>query len=45
MLKDYYSRGRGPLRVAQNRPAALMLQFAKGGSAAAIGLYGAALII
>jgi hypothetical protein len=45
MLKDYYTRGNGPLRVAQNRPAALMLQFAKGGSAAAIGLYGAALII
>jgi hypothetical protein len=45
MLADYYSNGRGkPLRVAQNRPAALMLQFAKAGSALAIGLYGAALV-
>jgi len=44
MLKDYYARGSGPLRVAQNRPAALMLRFAKAGSALAIGLYGAALV-
>ena len=34
MLADYYSNGGGkPLRLAQNRPAALMLQFAKAGSA------------
>jgi hypothetical protein len=32
------------VRLAQNRPAAMMLQFAKGGSALAIGLYGAALM-
>ena len=44
MLAGYYSTGGRPLRLAQNRPAALMLQFAKGGSAIAIGLYGAALI-
>ena len=44
MLADYYSHGSGPVRLAQNRPAALMLQFAKGGSAVAIGLYGAALM-
>jgi hypothetical protein len=44
MLKGYYSQGSGPFRVVQNRPAALMLQFAKAGSAVAIGLYGAALI-
>jgi hypothetical protein len=44
MLADYYSHGGGPRRLAQNRPAALMLQFAKGGSAVAIGLYSAALV-
>jgi hypothetical protein len=44
MLAEYYSHGRGPVRLAQNRPAAMMLQFAKGGSAVAIGLYGAALM-
>jgi len=44
MLAEYYSHGGGPVRLAQNRPAALMLQFAKGGSAVAIGLYGAALV-
>ncbi len=44
MLADYYSKGRGPVCVAQNRPAAMMLQLAKAGSAVAIGLYGAALI-
>ena len=41
MLAEYYSR---PLRPAQSPPAALMLQFAKAGSAIAVGLYGAALI-
>jgi hypothetical protein len=44
MLADYYSNGGKPMRLAQNRPAALMLQFAKAGSAVAIGLYGAALV-
>ena len=44
MLADYYAHGGGPRRLAQNRPAAMMLQFAKGGSAVAIGLYGAALV-
>ena len=45
MLAGYYSNRSGkPLRLAQNRPAALMLQFAKAGSALAIGLYGAALV-
>ena len=45
MLAEYYSNGGGkPLRVAQNRPAALMLRFAKAGSAVAIGLYSAALV-
>jgi hypothetical protein len=44
MLADYYSNGGKPLQLAQNRPAALMLQFAKAGSALAIGLYGAALV-
>ena len=43
MLAEYYSCSR-PLRLAQNRPAALMSQFAKAGSAIAIGLYGAALV-
>ncbi len=33
-----------PERWTQGRPAALMLQFAKGGSAIAIGLYSAALV-
>jgi hypothetical protein len=41
MLAEYYAR---PLRPAQSPPAALMLQFAKAGSAIAVGLYGAALI-
>ena len=44
MLAGYYSQGSEPVRLAQNRPAAMMLQFAKGGSAVAIGLYGAALV-
>lgn len=41
MLSEYHAR---PLRLAQSRPAALMLQFAKAGSAIAIGLYSAAII-
>ncbi len=44
MLADYYSHGSGPVRLAQNRPAALMFQFAKAAQPSAIGLYGAALM-